>query len=119
MQSALKTVHTTNKVYSQLQGLISTFQSIIVPEALNHVVSEDAEMLQLLRAIKSIRVTSQPAVPVRNVMDTLNEEYHQAAVNVSYYGNVLCSSTIFYRELKCLSALKRFLTRLSRDLMNC
>lgn len=83
MQLAMKAVHTTNKVYSQLQGLISTFQSIIVPEALNHVVSEDAEMLQLLEALKSIRVSSQPVVSVRSLLDTLNEEYHQAAINVS------------------------------------
>lgn len=83
MQSAIKAVHTTNKVYCQLQGLISTFQSIIVPEALNHVVSEDAEMLLLLEGIKSIRVSSQPTVSVRNLLDTLIEEYHQAAIKVS------------------------------------
>lgn len=83
MQSAMKAVHTTNKIYSQLQTIISTFQSIIVPEALNHVVSEDSEMLQLLEAVKSIRISSQPTVSVRNYLDTLNEEYHQAAVKVS------------------------------------
>ena len=83
MQLAINVVHTTNKVYSQLQGVISTFQSIIVPEALNLVVYEDAEMLQLLEAIKSITVTSQPGVSLRSLLDTLNEEYHQAAVKVS------------------------------------
>ena len=83
MQLAMNVVHTTNKVYSQLQGVISTFQSIIVPEALNHVVYEDAEMLQLLKAIKSITVSSQPGVSLRSLLDTLNEEYHQAAVKVS------------------------------------
>ena len=73
----------TNKVYSQLQGLITTFQSIIVPEALNHIVSEDTEMLQLLEAIKSITVSSQPTVSVHILLDTLNDEYRQAAINVS------------------------------------
>lgn len=73
----------TNKVYSLLQVLFSTFQSIIVPEAVNHVVSEDPEMLQLLRSLRSITVSSQPGVSVRSILDALNEEYHQAAINVS------------------------------------
>ena len=83
MQLAMKAVHTTNKIYSQLQGVVSTFQSIIVPEAVNLVIYEDAEMLQLLEGIKSITVSSQPAISVRNLLDTLSEEYHQAAINVS------------------------------------
>lgn len=83
MQSAVKAVHTTKKAYSQLQAFISTFQSIIVPGALNHIVSEDAHMLQMLEAIRSIRVSSQPGVAVRSLLDTLNDEYHQAAIKVS------------------------------------
>ena len=83
MQIATKAVHATNKVYSLLQALISTFQSIILPEALNHVVSEDSEMLELLEAIRSISISSDPVVSVRSILETLNEEYHQAAINVS------------------------------------
>lgn len=85
MQLAVKAVHTTKKVYSQLQTFISTFQSIIVPGALNHIVSGDTHMLQLLEAIKSIRVSAHPGVAVRSLLDTLNEEYHQAVVKVSLY----------------------------------
>ena len=83
IQPAMEAVRTTNKIYSLLQGLISTFQSIILPEALNHVVSEDAKMSQLLEGIKSIKLSSQPTTSVRSLLDTLSEQYHQAAINVS------------------------------------
>jgi len=82
MQCAMTAVYSTNKVYSQLQTLISTFQSIIIPGALNHVVSEDTAMLQLMDAIKTIKVTSEPGVSVRDVLDNLNKDYQQAAIKV-------------------------------------
>ena len=121
MQLAVKVVHTTKKIYSQLQTFISTFQSIIVPGALNHIVSEDAHMLQLLEAIKSIRVSSQPGVAVRSVLDTLNHEYHQAVIKVSLY---LSSDHVIQphpscRELRCLLAARRLLMRLNNNLMTC
>lgn len=100
MQCAMTAVYSTNKVYSQLQTLISTFQSIIVPGALNHVVSEDAIMLQLMDAIKNIRVTSEPGVAVRIVLDNLNEDYQQAAVKVCVWLH-LSYCYLFVCQLSC------------------
>lgn len=115
MQLGMKAVHTTNKIYSQLQGVVSTFQSIIVPEAVNHVICEDAEMLRLLKAIKSITVSSQPAISVRNLLDTLSEEYHQAAINVSIICLITCSSPTPLQGVKVSASVQEILDEIEQQ----
>jgi len=125
MQCAMNAVYSTNKVYSQLQILISTFQSIIIPGAVNHVVSEDTAMLQLMDAIKTIKVTSEPGISIRVVLDNLNEDYQRAAVKVVcvracvLYCIAKLLSLFTCRELRYPLVPNKSCRKLNNSLMHC
>ena len=80
---AVEAVKAVHRVYMSMQELFNQFQGTVLPEAVNNVLMEDEEMLEILEELTSFKLTSYPDLSILDALSRLGEELLQAALKVT------------------------------------
>ena len=80
--SSVESVQAVHRVYMSMQDLFNQFQSVILPEAINHVLMEDEGMLEILEELSTFKLTSYPNLSLMEALSRLAEDLLQAGLKV-------------------------------------
>lgn len=67
-----------------MQDLFNKFQTLVLPEAINLVLSEDENILEMIDTVTSFSLTSYRGMSIQEALKSLAEGLRECSLKVSF-----------------------------------
>jgi len=82
MRSTIEAIQAVHRVYVGMQDLFNKFQSLVLPEALNYLLSEEESMLEMLENVTKFSLTMYPTLSIQEALGTLAKQLRECSLKV-------------------------------------
>jgi len=80
MRSTIEAIQAVHRVYVGMQDLFNKFQSLVLPEALNYLLSEEESMLEMLENVTKFSLTMYPTLSIQEALGTLAKQLRECSL---------------------------------------